>query len=323
MPRGSGKLHQRGESQRMIDFIDWRKFDYDSATVQLWVFKNSTTPAKFRAWHVRTDNEIEDLFRKTIKSETTRITEIIAYSPISQNNENSCLQHALKESEGLIALLDRVDAPETENTDAQLKHLRGAAGYLVKFQKGNDTVYAIRKTSQTWRPQLRNSMINAFFQNGELSIAPNESFTFDSYFDFYCFNETIFLTSKRVYESITSDKTSYQKSFDDLVIAPEFIKIFSSLDPLKRYVGNNTIQLRRMTVIQQKALYLRHDFSTKLQEVNVARNWGLNFDDNGKIIVCDQTARLVMQVLLDHRLLSEITDTVYDVPDAEAIKPGI
>ena len=60
--------------------------------------------------------------------------EEIAYSPISQNNESSCLTHPLEDSEGLTALLNLVDAPEAENVDAELKHLKGAAGYLVKFQ---------------------------------------------------------------------------------------------------------------------------------------------------------------------------------------------
>lgn len=138
----------------MTDFSDWRELDYDNSTVQLWVFKKSTTLAKFRAWHVRTDEEVESLFRNAIKSEVSRITERVTYSHLSQNNENSCLEHSLEESEGLIALLQAVDVPETENTDAQLKQLKEAVGYLVKFQSGDQTVYAVRKTAPTWKPAV-------------------------------------------------------------------------------------------------------------------------------------------------------------------------
>ncbi len=303
----------------MTDFLDWRQFDYDNSTVQLWVFKKSSTAAKFRAWHVRTDEQVEDLFRSAIKSETSRISETVAYTHISQNNESSCLIHALEESDGLIALLQVVDVPEAENTDATLKQLKGAVGYLVKFQNGDDTVYAIRKTAPTWRPRVRNTMINAIFVNGELSVVPEETFIFDSYFDFYCLNETIFVASKKAYESTVSDKTVYKKSFDDLTVDPQFLSLFSDVEPLKRYVGQNAIQLRRMTVIQQKALYSRPNFPENLRRVNDGRNWGINFDGAGKIVVCDQTARVVMQVLLDHRLLSEVTETIYDVPDAEIV----
>ena len=303
----------------MTDFSDWRELDYDNSTVQLWVFKKSITAAKFRAWHVRTDEEVENLFRNAIKSEVTRITEKVTYSHLSQNNDNSCLAHSLEESDGLIALLQAVDVPEAENTDAQLKQLKGAAGDLVKFQLGEKTVYAIRKTAPTWKPAVRKKLINAIFVNGELSAVPDESFTFDSYFDFYCLNETIFVASKRAYESTVADKKAYKKSFDDLTVDPEFLSVFSDVEPLKKYVGQNSMQLRRMTVIQQKALYRLPGFSHRVKVVSETRNWGINFDQYGKIAVCQDTAKIVIQVLLDHRLLSEVTETTYDVPDAEAV----
>lgn len=305
----------------MTDFNSWRKFDYESSTVQLWVFKKSyTAQIKFRAWHVRTDEQLEQLFRQTIKSEVSRITESIQYSHLSQNNENSCLQHPLERSEGLIALLNAVDAPESENTDARLKELKGAAGYLAKFQHQGNTVYAIRRTAPSWKPKVRNSFINAIFKNGELSLAPEESFSFDAYFDFYCLNESIFVSSKKVYESIVADKTVYKESFDDLTIDPQFLSIFSNIDSLKAYVGENAMQLRRMTVIQQKALYLNPNFISNLRSVSVDRNWGINFDSDGKIVVCEVTARTIMQILLDHRLLSEITEMIYDVPDTSIVQ---
>ncbi len=303
----------------MTDFTNWREFDYNKSTVQLWVFKKSVTTAKFRAWHVRTDEDVEKLFRNTIKSETLRISETVTYSHVSQNNESSCLQHPLSESEGLIALLQAVDGPEAENTDAQLKQLKGAAGYLVKFQHDGETVYAIRKTAPTWRPAVRKKIINVIFKNGELSVVPDESFTFDSYFDFYCLNETIFVASKNAYETAVSDKAVYKKSFEDLVVDPQFISIFKDLEPLRNYVGQNSMHLRRMTVIQQKALYAQPEFSIRLRAVNDKRHWGIKFDNSEKIDVCKDTVRVVIQVLLDHRLLSEVTENTYDVPDAEIV----
>jgi hypothetical protein len=303
----------------MTDFTEWRGFDYEHATVQLWVFKKSTTDAKFRAWHVRTDEKIESLFREAIINSVASTTEEIGYSPISQNNENSCLTHSLEKSEGLISLLALVDAPEAENTDAELKNLKGAAGYLVKFHYDGNTVYAIRRAAPSWRPKVRKSVINAVFKNGELSVTPEETFSFDSYFDFFCINETVFVKSKRAYESAMSEKKVYETNFEELAVDSAFTSIFSDIQPLKEYVGTNAIQLRRITVIQSKALYLRPDFPQRLQHVNNIRNFGLNFDANGKLIVCKDTAKTIMQILLDHRLLSEVTETIYDVPDAEIV----
>lgn len=303
----------------MSDFIDWKNFDYAGAKVYLWVFKKSISASKFRAWHVRTDETIEQLFRDAVASEVDRISEVISYSPLAQNNESSCMLHSLEESDGLIALLNQVDRPEEERTDAELKHLKGAAGYLVIFEYNGAVVYAIRRTAPTWKPKIRNSLINAIFHNGELSATPEETFVFDSYFDFYCVNETILVSSKKAYESTVSDKKVYERSFAELTVNAEFSDIFADLEPLKTYVGSNAMHLRRIIVIQKKALYRRPDFASRLAKVSASREWKINFDENGRIIVCNDTVRTIMQVLLDHRLLSEITDTTYDVPDAEAV----
>ena len=304
----------------MTDFSEWRTFDYQRAMVQLWVFKNSTTLARFRAWHVRTDEEIENMFRGVLESETTRITESLPYTTLSQNNDNSCLLHSLNESEGLASLLVAVNAPEAENTIAQLKQLQGASGYLVKFQNGGRTVYAVKKTAPTWKPRVRRrKLINTMFVNGELSAVPSESFAFEAYFDFYCLDSTILVASRRAYESAVSDKTIYRKSFEDLMVDPGFAMVVSDTEPLRRFVGENTTHLKRMTAIKQKALFARPGFTERVKIVSQARNWGINFDSDGRIAICENTARVVIQVFLDHRLFSEVTETIYDVPDAEAV----
>jgi hypothetical protein len=75
-----------------------------------------------------------------------------------------------------------------------------------------------------------------------------------------------------------------------------------------------------MATVEQKSLYNRPNFLINLQRVSINRNWGINFDQvTNRIIACDKTARTILQVLFDHRLMSEVTDNIYDVPDATQI----
>lgn len=303
----------------MSDFLRWRQFDYKESAVQLWVFKKSTSAAKYRAWHVRTDLEVENMFRHVVMRESERISEFLQYTPLSQNNGNSCLIHSLRESEGLRLLLASVNVPENENVDAQLKQITGAAGYLVKFQKAGQTVYAVKKAAPTWKSKVRMRMINVIFKNGELSAAPSDTFTFEDHFDFYCLAETIFVISRGDYESAAGDRTMYEKSFESLTTDKDFLAVVSDVEPFIKYVGKNATHLKRMTAIKQKGLYARHGFAERVRKVSDARGWGIEFDEKGRIVLRENTARVILQVLLDHRLLSEITETTYDVPDAEAI----
>lgn len=302
----------------MSDFDDLREFGYADSTVQLWIFKKSITDAKFRAWHVITDEEIERIMRVAALDEMKRITEHAAYTHLSQNNESSCLSLTVEDGKNFSRLKALVDRPELENKIRSEKDLKGAKGYVVKFQ-GSNTIYAVRRAAPSWRPIHRKTFINAIFQNGELSALPEESFTFDSRFDFYCINDSIFIVSKSSYESLMSDKSVYKKSFEDLLKSPEFSSLFTDLGPIKDYVGTNPIQLRRMVTIRERSIYMQENFLPRLQSVSDSRGWDLNFHSTGKILACTSTAKTIIQILLDHRLLSEITENLYDVPDAKQI----
>ncbi|WP_306589576.1 Kiwa anti-phage protein KwaB-like domain-containing protein [Geothrix sp. 21YS21S-4] len=300
----------------MPSFNEWKNFNYTQSTVQLWVFKKSSTDAKYKGWHVRTDGGIEVMFRNAVINQLSKISEHFEYTHISQNNESSCMEHPLEDCEGLIALLDIVDQPEGEHVAENVKQLRGSTGYLVKFQFNDETVYAVKKTAPSWSPKIRKSLINALFIQGELSVVPNEEFTFSSFFDFFCFNENVYIIGKRSFESTIAEKSVYKKNFSDLRLSPEFISVFSEMTSIVEFVGENAMHLRRMATIQKKEVYRNPNFLIELKRVSDMRNWGIEFDAEGRIVPTLSTAKIIIQVLLDHRLFSEITSNYYDVPDA-------
>lgn len=305
----------------MTDYESWRNFGYESSAVQLWVFKKSVSKKNngFVAFHVRTAPALETHFRNAMTDEISRLSEVSRYTAISQVNESSCLIHELNNAGRLVDLLVTVDLPEGEGMMASQKDLNSAFGYLVKFQHQNQQVYAVRRAPSKWRPKVKASFVNAFFRDGELSLVEDESFLFDSCFDFYCFNESVFIVSKRGYEGLASDSLVYERNFENLLVDSSFAAIFSSIEPLKAYVSSSIMHQRRMTVVQQKGFYRMPDFCNRLRKVSDKMGWNLNFDNDNRIIICSDTARAVIQVLLDHRLTSMITDMTYDVPDAEVV----
>lgn len=158
------------------------------------------------------------------------------------------------------------------------------------------------------------------FSNGELAAVEDKSFSIEKNFDFYVVNDTIFIANKRGFETSIQHREAYIEAFSQLQAAPSFNSLFSDIEPIVKYVGNNSIQLRRMGVIEQKGIYNNPNFMPNLVRVSSARNWGINFDPTSKTIIpCSNTTGTILQVLLDHRLMSEITDNIYDVPDATEI----
>lgn len=293
-----------------------KTFDFANATPHLWVFKDSSSPAKFRSFYVQTENGLNQQFKKFVRTEIARITEHFPYSYVSQTNENSCLtlDPSTTNFSSLKTLVDRL---ETEHRIDDSKDLKGATGYVVKFISNGITVYAVKRSTSTWKTSYPKKYINMVFSNGELSGVVDNNFTIEKNFDFYVVNNTAFIANKRGFESSMKYREVYAQAFSQLQGSPSFSNLFSDLRPIIEYVGTNSIQLRRMGVIEEKGIYNDPSFITNLITVNTSRGWGINFDTASNTIVpCADTARTILQVLLDHRLMSEITENIYDVPDA-------
>jgi len=301
------------------EFDSFRSFDFQNANAYLWVFKKSSTARKYTAHFVRTDPQLDALLKNLVIHELNRIIEFSAYTYLAETNENSCLAVQTNETD-FDYLKTQVDRPEPECEAGGIKDLKGAQGYLVKFTNNNETIYAVKRSTATWKTSYPKKFINMIFRDGELAAAEDNTFSIEKNFDFYCKETLLFIANKRAFESALEHRVAYVQKFTDLQADSSFCSLFTDLQPLISYVGNNSIQLRRMAVVEQKGIYSRPNFLTNLKQVNNSRNWGMNFDPTtNKIIACNLTAKTILQVLLDHRLMSEITSNVYDVPDATQI----
>jgi len=300
-------------------FESLRAFNFADSSMHLWVFKRSSTAIKFSARYAQTDESLNALLLGVVQAEMARITEYSDYTYLAETNENSCLATEIVGSdfEHLKAMVDR---PEPDWRVQNIRDLKNASGYIVKFTHNGQTIYAVKRSAPNWKTSYLKSYINIIFSNGELSAAEDNGFTIEKTFDFYAVGTTMFIANKRAFESVMEHRASYAQAFTNLQATAAFASLFTDLQPLVNYVGTNSIQLRRMARIEERALYTRPGFLPAVYSVSVRRGWGINFDPtNGRLIPCEQTAKTIMQVLLDHRLLSEVTDLIYDVPDATQI----
>jgi hypothetical protein len=58
---------------------------------------------------------------------------------------------------------------------------------------------------------------------------------------------------------------------------------------------------------------------TRLHDINQQQGWKIQFDATGRIIATDDTMKVIMQVLLDHRLFSQLSLETFDVPSTSAV----
>lgn len=80
------------------------------------------------------------------------------------------------------------------------------------------------------------------------------------------------------------------------------------------YIGKNATHLRRMAVIKARGYSNNPDYMARLREINTHRSWGIQLDDQDRIVATPEKISDILHVLLDHRLRSELSGNQYDVP---------
>lgn len=296
------------------------QFDMEAARLSVWTFKKSQSRAgRFKAQSVVATPELIAELKDIASARVGRCAEAENYDLITQINEASCL--FLEADETLFPQLQEVvDQPPEEHLIDNFSDLQGSLGYVVRLAHGDDVLYCVSRLPSDWQVKKRKQRINLILHENRLDLADDETFTISKTFDFFVLNENILVVNRPSFESLLEYKQTYISSFAELQADAAFQGVFSDMALLIEHVGTNTMHLRRMAVVQERAFYSSAPFMDKLREVNQARNWNIGFDADGKIVPSPESVRTIIQVLLNHRLHSEMTGDDFDVPSASPVR---
>lgn len=306
----------------MADLDALQAFDLADCNSVLWSFKKRTSGGQpvFTGRWVATTLALDNALTDALRSELERIEEVLEYGLLAQNNEQSALTINVDETHADAVIHQAAaETPNKQITDT--KHLNNAAFYVAKFSNGDQVVYGVKKPDRSWRTSANAGLARMVFREQELDLSNSPSFNLATTFDFIIFDGCIYIGSKQNFESALSYKAAHEADFASLCNDQDFADVFSELATIVDFVGNNKIQLRRASAIRQKAHFRDAVFMQNLRNQCVQLGFDISFDDDGKIDPQNSNCRDIFTALLDHRLTSTVSTTIYDVQNAEAIQP--
>lgn len=296
-------------------------FDVAQATASLWVFKKRPATGQmnpFTAVSVVMSDALRDQLKGLVSSYQTSHTIAEEYNLLSQPSEGGFL--AVSREETLFPYLQKlIDQPLEECLVKHVKQLNNAAGYVLRLRHGDSVICCVKKANADWGTRKKKGMMNIFFTEAGLDIMDNPSFSISRSFDFFVVGESVLMSSKPAFESLLNHKDTYEEAYAELKQEEGFSAAIADFAVFDAFIGKNATHLRRMAVIKARGYYQNPDYMIRLREINGLRSWGIQFDDQGRIVATQEKMRDILHVLLDHRLRSELSDNQYDVPSTTPV----
>lgn len=296
---------------------DCKEFDLASGVLSLWVFKKRQVGG-YTANSIDVTDGLAGELKRIIATALHARTEVDDYSLIAQCNEVSCL-HVGTDETLFSDLKTLLDAPAEEHRIEGERAFKNIVGYVIRVRVGTRVLYCVRQVTDAWKTRKARTVINVVLRANRLELVEDRSFTLAKSLDFFVLDNDILIIDKRAFEALLSYKIEYTNSFNALQADPTFLGCFTNMEPLITHVGTNVMHLRRMAVIQQKANYANPKYMQRLREANEQEGWQVTFDPEGRIVATADTMRIIMQVLLNHRLYSKLSQTTFDVPSSSAV----
>lgn len=296
-------------------------FDATEAVASLWVFKKRPATGQmnpFTAVSVLMSDSLRDQLKGLASSYQTSHTIAEEYNLLSQTCEGGFL--AVSRAGTLFpSLQGLIDQPLEECLVKNVKQLNNAAGYVLRLRHGESVIYCVKKANADWATRKKKGMMNIFFTEAGLDVMDSPSFSISRNFDFFVVGESVLMTSKPAFESLLNHKDTYEEAYAALKVEPGFSAAIADFAVFDAFIGKNATHLRRMAVIKARGYYNNPGYMARLREINTLRAWGIQFDDQGRIVATPEKMSDILHVLLDHRLRSELSDNQYDVPSTTPV----
>lgn len=295
---------------------------FDEAPTTLWFFKRpqkdeNGTP-KYRGRWLNIDDDIEARLKSAAATTVGRIQEIEDFSLLAATSDGRALSINGDETHAQL-MVDQVAAEIPDKQISDVKEVFDSLAYVAKFIVEGERVLACKKLDSSWSTKRSKAVIPAMFLGATLTLAPENTFQMPKDFDFFVIGTHVLVATKAAFESVLFYKEAHQQDFSDLLVEQDFSDCFDTVAPLQAFVGENKLHLRRACAIRQKRHYADPDFMNNLRARYAEFKLNINFDRGGKIVPCDQTCRDIFSALLDHRLKSGFSNSIYEVPDVAVV----
>jgi len=291
-----------------------KSFDFSKWKTSFWLIKRkfAQKEANYRVLRVNTDAKLQRRFRGYLKAQLQ--SREFHISPYDFNNADGddALFTIATDITDFVKVVAAIDEGFNNPHARSYEELLNSWAYVVLFEKDDKRLFAWRQINADTQPKKVKSKNATFFQDHKLiDLDDKEIFLIDPRYDFFVYEDTVFIANKRQFESSMNFREGMKANATEVLDNFEMLKIFDSVDIIRDFVGANLHHLRKLSSIRKSGYYKQPDYMQKLVAVNNREKWELKIVA-GKIVVEKETVELLLKLLNNDRLRSPINDELFD-----------
>lgn len=232
-----------------------------------------------------------------------------------QNLVETIAYDSIPHLDKVISLMNWVD-PFSYSPDELVKN---AIGYVVKLQKEQKAVYLFKKYTQN--KALSKKLLTLVLSNDKYDKLDPHTISLSQSYDFTLLvnldssgnidKGEVLVLSRSYFESFLGYREKYESDVNTYKSRLLSLDSFDKPDDFIRISSNNSNSLRKLARVLQSS-YISTLTHEKIKATVETHHVPVEFDENGKIKITDDNFWIILRILDDDYLRSDMTDAEYE-----------
>lgn len=300
-----------------------KQFNFVSSDVGLVIVREykRERASRYTLKYVKTDDSLQMKLRGIVSRQVQQANTIEDYSFDCPEPEEDQVRTISSVGTDFNVILDRLsDLDPEQDTIEGLDELVSAKAYIIVFRdQAGIKVAAFRTLPENWKLRKSKGLIPLLFKENRFEDLEDDNiFSISNSVDFIYFQDLLFVLSKSGFERGLNFREGLLSRADELYAEAAQLRIFVNLDLLRDRVGNNLRYLRKLAIILDLGHFRESSFLSRMESLSTEKGWGVEFN-GGQILLTEGTLDVVLTILQNKRLHSEITYDDFDVDHATPV----
>lgn len=276
--------------------------------------------SQYTVKYVPIDQRLENRLRNIVVNHINNSNTVEEYTYDCPEPEEDQVRAISYEETDFYRIFEQLEDlnPEEDIIENVEELVKSKAYMIILRNEEGIQVVGFKTLPENWRMKRNKGLIPLFYNENRFEDLEAENvFSIASTVDLLYFNETLFILSKKEFESGLNFREGMIAGANEMFAEVQQLNLFVNMDVLITKVGNNQRYLRKIATIKNLGHYRNPQFLQRMHQLSQTKGWNITFQ-NGQIIFTDETLDDILTLLQNKRLHSELTDEDFDV---NSVKP--